>query len=103
MQLLTSVVFFQELPEGNWFCCSGCENINTTLVNLVARGEENLPNPLLSLIKKKYNNKGLEFGSNIRIKWRLLNWKVGESEENGFVDDGWLLMGTDGVKAWTFF
>jgi len=72
-------------------------------VNLVARGEENLPNPLLSLIKKKYNNKGLEFGSNIRIKWRLLNWKVGESEENGFVDDGWLLMGTDGVKAWTFF
>jgi len=81
MQLLTSVVFFQELPEGNWFCCSECENINTTLVNLVARGEENLPNPLLSLIKKKYNNKGLEFGSDIRIKWRLLNWKVGESEE----------------------
>ncbi|BAT90492.1 hypothetical protein VIGAN_06174600 [Vigna angularis var. angularis] len=71
----------EELPEGNWFCCSECENINVTLVNLVARGEENLPNPLLNLIKKKYNNKGLEFGSDIHIKWRLLNWKVGESEE----------------------
>lgn len=50
-------------------------------MNLVARGEEDLPNPLLNLIKKKYNNKGLEFGSDVHIKWRLLNWKVGESEE----------------------
>ncbi|KAK7341920.1 hypothetical protein VNO80_24861 [Phaseolus coccineus] len=71
----------EELPEGDWFCSSDCEHINTTLVNLVARGEENLPNPLLSLIKKKYNDKGLEFGLDIDIKWRLLNWKVGKSEE----------------------
>ncbi|XP_068497919.1 uncharacterized protein [Phaseolus vulgaris] len=71
----------EELPEGDWFCCSDCEHIKTTLVNLVASGEENLPIPLLSLIKKKYNDKGLEFGLGIDIKWRLLNWKVGKSEE----------------------
>jgi len=50
-------------------------------VNLVARGEENLPSPLLNLIRKKYNDKGLEFGLDFDIKWRLLNWKVGKSEE----------------------
>ncbi|KAL9296814.1 hypothetical protein ACSQ67_022710 [Phaseolus vulgaris] len=71
----------EELPEGDWFCCSDCEHIKTTLVNLVASGEENLPIPLLSLIKKKYNDKGLEFELGIDIKWRLLNWKVGKSEE----------------------
>jgi len=76
-----TTVALQELPEGDWFCCSDCEHIKTTLVNLVASGEENLPIPLLSLIKKKYNDKGLEFELGIDIKWRLLNWKVGKSEE----------------------
>ncbi|CAJ1979219.1 unnamed protein product [Sphenostylis stenocarpa] len=72
----------QELPEGNWFCSLDCNNINTTLVNLVARGGENLPNSLMNMIKNKYNDKGLEFDPELDIKWRILNCKVDNSKDS---------------------
>ncbi|TKY67145.1 Increased DNA methylation 1 [Spatholobus suberectus] len=71
----------EELPEGKWFCCSDCDQLHTALVNLVARGKENLPDSLLSLIRKKYADKGLETGADLDIKWRVLNWKLAESDE----------------------
>lgn len=74
-------VIYQELPEGNWFCCSDCDQIHTTLVNLVARGEQTLPDSLLSLIRNKYDNKGLDKRVDHDIKWRILNWKLNESDE----------------------
>nr|KYP68613.1 hypothetical protein KK1_022246 [Cajanus cajan] len=72
----------KELPKGNWFCSSNCNQIHTDLASLVARGEENIPNSLLSVIKKKYDDKGLKNGDDLDIKWRVLNWKLDESDEN---------------------
>ncbi|XP_061371540.1 uncharacterized protein LOC133314115 [Gastrolobium bilobum] len=71
----------EELPEGNWFCCSECDKIYTALLSLVARGEENLPDSLLSLIKRKHDEKCLEAGSDLDIKWRVLNWRSFSSDE----------------------
>lgn len=74
-------VIYQKLPEGNWYCHSDCDQIHAALQNLVARGEEHLPDSLLSLIKKKHGEKGLETESGLDIKWRVLNWKFISSDE----------------------
>ncbi|XP_052109267.1 uncharacterized protein LOC127744202 [Arachis duranensis] len=65
----------EELPEGNWFCGTSCGQIHSALVNLVASGENSLPDSLLSLIKRKHEEKGLDAVDGLDIKWRLLNWK----------------------------
>ncbi|CAL5200687.1 unnamed protein product [Lathyrus oleraceus] len=52
----------EELPEGNWFCCTSCSQIHSSLVNLVASGENCLPDPSLSLIKRKCKEKGVDTG-----------------------------------------
>ncbi|KAI4334319.1 hypothetical protein L6164_019029 [Bauhinia variegata] len=70
----------EELPEGNWFCCTECDQIYSTLLNLVACGEADLPDSLLSMIKKKYEEKSLETGD-LDIKWRILNWKLASDVE----------------------
>ncbi|OIW09113.1 hypothetical protein TanjilG_11251 [Lupinus angustifolius] len=72
----------EELPEGNWFCGTSCNQIHYTLMNLVV-GEKNLPVPdsLLNLIKKKHEEKGKETEVGLDIKWRVLNWKLAASDE----------------------
>ncbi|CAK8535317.1 unnamed protein product [Lathyrus sativus] len=50
----------EELPEGNWFCCTSCSQIHSSLVNLVASGENYLPDSSLSLIKRKCKEKGVD-------------------------------------------
>ncbi|KAL5081837.1 hypothetical protein RYX36_010258 [Vicia faba] len=52
----------EELPEGNWFCSTGCSQIHSSLVNLVASGENYLPDSSLSLIKRKCKEKGVDTG-----------------------------------------
>ncbi|XP_028808157.1 uncharacterized protein LOC114762754 isoform X2 [Neltuma alba] len=71
----------EELPEGNWFCCTDCSRIHSALLNLVSCGAENLPDSLLSMIQKKHEEKGLENGDGLDIKWRILNWKLAASDE----------------------
>ncbi|KAE9616715.1 hypothetical protein Lal_00034270 [Lupinus albus] len=72
----------EALPEGNWFCCSDCNQIHTSLLNLIACGEEELPVSLVSLIKRKREEKGLETEAGPDIKWMVLNWKMVASDEN---------------------
>ncbi|KAK4255169.1 hypothetical protein QN277_008199 [Acacia crassicarpa] len=71
----------EELPEGNWFCCTDCRRIHSALLNMVSCGAENLPDSLLSMIQKKHEEKGLENGHGLNIKWRILNWKLAASDE----------------------
>ncbi|KAE9587971.1 putative histone acetyltransferase chromatin regulator PHD family [Lupinus albus] len=72
----------EELPEGNWFCGTSCNQIHSTLMNLVV-GEKNLPvlDSLLNLIKKKHEEKGLKTEVGLDIKWRVMNWKLAASDE----------------------
>ncbi|MED6204926.1 hypothetical protein PIB30_013170 [Stylosanthes scabra] len=64
----------EALPEGNWFCCSECNEVHTALGNLVVGEEENLPDSLLSLIEKKHAEKGLGIEAGLDIKCKVLNW-----------------------------
>lgn len=79
-----TAAIYQELPEGNWFCGTSCNQIHSALRDLVVGGEKYLPVPdsLLNLIKKKHEEKGLETGDGLDIKWRVLNWKLDASVEN---------------------
>ncbi|KAJ7947899.1 putative Acyl-CoA N-acyltransferase with RING/FYVE/PHD-type zinc finger domain [Quillaja saponaria] len=70
-----------ELPQGNWFCCRDCNQIHSALLDLVAHGEEKLPDSLLNVIKKKHGEKGLESEASLDINWRVLNWKLASSDE----------------------
>ncbi|KAL2328537.1 hypothetical protein Fmac_021964 [Flemingia macrophylla] len=78
----TVIICDQELPEGNWFCSSSCDEIHTTLASLVARGEENVQDSLKNVIRKKCYDKVLKNKDDFDIKWRVLNWKLDESDEN---------------------
>lgn len=76
------MLFNQELPEGDWFCCSDCGEVNNALRDLVAHGEDHLPNSLLSVIKKKNGKTGLEAKSGFDIKFRVLNKKLIASDDH---------------------
>ncbi|XP_058766291.1 increased DNA methylation 1-like [Vicia villosa] len=71
----------EKLPEGDWFCGSECLQVRAFLQNLVNRGDAPVSDSLLSLIKKKREQKGVETDSVLDVKWRILNWKLLASEE----------------------
>ncbi|ESW22130.1 hypothetical protein PHAVU_005G129800 [Phaseolus vulgaris] len=73
----------EELPEGNWFCSTACNQIHSALVDLAACGEKSIPDSLLSLIKKKHEEKSVDIGGGgLDVKWRVINWKLDDSVEN---------------------
>lgn len=65
----------KELPEGKWFCCSGCNRINSVLQQLVEDADQQIPDCLLDTIKRKHAATGHE-DVKLDIKWRLLSGKM---------------------------
>ncbi|KAJ0467225.1 hypothetical protein HanIR_Chr14g0682971 [Helianthus annuus] len=45
---------FKALSKGEWFCCTDCNKIHTSLDNLVAVGLRTLPETSLDAIKKTH-------------------------------------------------
>ncbi|XP_019083615.1 PREDICTED: uncharacterized protein LOC104703609 isoform X2 [Camelina sativa] len=79
-----NIADLKELPEEKWFCSLGCENINTTLGNLLVRGEEKLSNNILNFIKKKekLNEEGCSDDNTVPdIRWRVLSGKLISSDD----------------------
>ncbi|GLT25765.1 hypothetical protein SLA2020_008740 [Shorea laevis] len=70
----------KELPKGKWFCCMDCNRIHTILQKLLICGAEKIPNSLLDVIKKKYEEKGLDTTADIDVRWRLLSSKIASPE-----------------------
>lgn len=70
----------QEIPKGKWFCCINCKRIHSTLSKLVVRGFEKIPESLLTVVKKKFDEKGLDYRNGFDVRWRLVNGNVGTSE-----------------------
>ncbi|KAI3523360.1 hypothetical protein L1887_01424 [Cichorium endivia] len=68
------------LPKGEWFCCTDCSQIHTSLENLVAGGEKTLPEASMGAIKKKQAEQGLEPSADLDIRWRLLCGKMGSDD-----------------------
>lgn len=70
----------QELPRGKWFCCQDCDNIHSTLQQLLVSGAEKLPDSLLESMKKKLEEKGLDVSTGFDVSWRLINGKIASSD-----------------------
>lgn len=81
VQMLT-ILIYQELPKGKWFCCTDCDKIHSALENLVVQGEQKLPDSLLNAIRMKHEEKGSDSEANFDIRWRVLNWKLVSSDES---------------------
>ncbi|KAI9107239.1 hypothetical protein K1719_021848 [Acacia pycnantha] len=45
------MAYLKELPEGDWFCCTDCNRIHSTLRKFLIRGTEKLPDSLVDLIQ----------------------------------------------------
>ncbi|GAB2285471.1 hypothetical protein Dimus_019920 [Dionaea muscipula] len=75
----------KELPEGKWFCSTDCNRIHSALQQLIEVGEQELPDSLLDVRKKRLVEKGLDY-ANFQIRWRIL------SGEFSFVDETRLLL-----------
>ncbi|KAL8158502.1 hypothetical protein V2J09_000039 [Rumex salicifolius] len=65
----------KELPEGKWFCSSGCSRINSALQQLIEDADQQVPDCLLNMIKLKHAVNSHE-DVNVDIKWRLLSGKM---------------------------
>lgn len=72
--------YAQELPSGEWFCCSDCNRIHSALQNLLVSGAEKLTDSLLDVTRKQHIDKGLECVTNFDVKWRLLSAKISSRE-----------------------
>ncbi|XP_021729860.1 uncharacterized protein LOC110696835 [Chenopodium quinoa] len=62
----------KELPVGNWFCCSDCESINSSLKKLIEEGEQRLPDHLIDVVKKKFIEKDSNT-DDLVVTWRVFN------------------------------
>ncbi|CAN1307966.1 Increased DNA methylation 1 [Linum perenne] len=76
----TIILCDQELPEGEWFCCSECSTIHSSLQNLLTCGGEKLSDSHLNAIKSKDAENGSGTGENIDVRWRLVSGKVSAPE-----------------------
>ncbi|EFH55382.1 protein binding protein [Arabidopsis lyrata subsp. lyrata] len=79
-----NIADLKELPEEKWFCSVDCEKINTTLGNLIIRGEEKLTNNILNFIrtKEKPNEESCpDDNTTPDIRWRVLSGKLTSSDE----------------------
>ncbi|KAE8711386.1 cyclin-dependent kinases regulatory subunit 1-like [Hibiscus syriacus] len=71
----------KELPKGKWFCCAECNRIHTSLQKLIVRGDENIPDSSLHVVRKKHAESSLESKAKLDIRWRVLSGKMASSDD----------------------
>ncbi|KAE8733081.1 Cyclin-dependent kinases regulatory subunit 1 [Hibiscus syriacus] len=71
----------KELPKGKWFCCADCNRIHTALQKLIVRGEENIPDSSLHVVRKKHAESSFESKAKLDIRWRVLSGKMVSSDD----------------------
>jgi hypothetical protein len=78
--MLTQYNFLQELPEGEWFCCSSCSETRSSLDKIISDGAQLLAEPDLEIIRKKHETRGLCMDTSKDLKWQLLSGKRATEE-----------------------
>lgn len=68
-------LFLQELPDGEWFCCSSCSDTRSSLEKIISDGAQLLADLDIEIIRKKHETKGLCLDSSTDIKWQLISGK----------------------------
>ncbi|CAI9104954.1 OLC1v1003755C3 [Oldenlandia corymbosa var. corymbosa] len=78
----------KELPKEKWFCCRECRSIHASLQQLVNDGEKQLPDHLLSIIRKKHEaDAGSDLSSEPNVSWRLFQGKMASDEDKKWLSD----------------
>ncbi|XP_062227788.1 uncharacterized protein LOC133926064 [Phragmites australis] len=66
-------VDLKELPEGEWFCCSNCSEIRSSLDKIISDGAQLLSEPDMYIIRKKHETRDLCMDTITDLRWRLLS------------------------------
>ena len=67
--------FLQELPEGEWFCCSSCSGTRLSLEKIISDGAQPLAEPDIEIIRMKHEIRGLCMDTSTDLKCQLLSGK----------------------------
>lgn len=71
---------FQELPLGEWFCCTDCIRMRSALEEYLHHRAELLPSSNINIIKRKCDSRGLDKNLDTDIRWRLLSGRALEAD-----------------------
>ncbi|WVZ82993.1 hypothetical protein U9M48_030186 [Paspalum notatum var. saurae] len=71
----TVILCDQELPEGEWFCCTSCSETRSSLEKIISDGAQLLGEQDVEIIRKKYETKGLCMDTITDLKWQLISGK----------------------------
>lgn len=72
----------KELPEGEWFCCSSCSEIRSSLDKIISDGAQLLSQSDVDIIRKKHETRGLSMDTNTDLRWRLLAGRIATEDGN---------------------
>lgn len=73
--IIQCLFLFQELPEGEWFCCSSCFETRSSLEKIISDGAQLLTDLDIEIIRNKHDTRGLCLDNSTNIKWQLISGK----------------------------
>ena len=71
----------QEVAKGKWFCSRECEAIHAALNDLVNNGQIMVPESLMSMLKRKPEERNLPDDAEANVQWQLLSGKDYEDKK----------------------
>lgn len=75
-------VDLKELPEGEWFCCSRCSEIRSSLDKIISIGAQPLSESDIDIIRKKHESRSLIMDNDAEIRWQLLAGRSATEDGN---------------------
>ncbi|OAY75700.1 Increased DNA methylation 1 [Ananas comosus] len=66
---------FKEAISDKWFCCTGCSAVCVALEKMPTEGKKVLPDCSSSILKKNFEQRGLQNDTVAAVRWQLLNGK----------------------------
>lgn len=65
----------QEAISDKWFCCTGCSAVCVALEKMPTEGKKVLPDCSSSILKRNFEQRGLQNDAVAAVRWQLLNGK----------------------------
>ncbi|OAY68484.1 Increased DNA methylation 1, partial [Ananas comosus] len=66
---------FKEAISSKWFCCRGCSAVCVALEKMPTEGKKVLPDCSSSILKRNFEQRGLQNDTVAAVRWQLLNGK----------------------------
>nr|CAD1842009.1 unnamed protein product [Ananas comosus var. bracteatus] len=66
---------FKDAISSKWFCCRGCSAVCVALEKMPTEGKKVLPDCSSSILKRNFEQRGLQNDTVAAVRWQLLNGK----------------------------